>query len=69
MSREIILFIPSIEGGGVEKNLKHNIMKFNRKLDIRGYRADINQAKKKINWKAKINFKKIIFKMVNDELF
>ena len=52
-----------------KKNLKHNIKKFNRKLDIRGYRADINQAKKIINWKAKINFKKIIFKMVNDELF
>jgi GDPmannose 4,6-dehydratase len=52
-----------------KKNLKHNIKKFNRKLDIRGYRADINQAKNKINWKAKTNFKKIIFKMVNDELF
>ena len=51
------------------KNLKTNIKKFKRKLDIRGYRADISLTKKKIKWKPKTNFKSIIYKMVNNELF
>ena len=52
-----------------KKNLEHNVKKFKRKLDIRGYKADISKTKKIINWKPKINFKKIIYKMVYDELF
>ncbi len=52
-----------------KKNLKTNISKFKRKLDIRGYKADITQTKKVINWTPKVNFKMIVKKMVNDELF
>ena len=52
-----------------KKNLKTNVAKFKRKLDIKGYKANIIHTKKKINWKPKINFKKIVFKMINDELF
>ena len=54
----------------INKNsLKSNVKQFNRKLDIKGYRADIGQTKKEINWRPKINFKQIVYKMVNDELF
>ncbi len=52
-----------------KKNLKTNISKFRRKLDIRGYKADIAETKKIINWSPKVTFKKIVKKMVNDELF
>jgi GDPmannose 4,6-dehydratase len=51
------------------KNLISNVKQFNRKLDIRGYKADIELTKKKLKWKPKISFKKIIYKMVNDELY
>jgi GDPmannose 4,6-dehydratase len=51
------------------KHLKTNVKKFRRKLDIRGYKADISITKKKIKWKPKITFKDMIYKMVNDELF
>jgi GDPmannose 4,6-dehydratase len=52
-----------------KKNLVTNVKKFRRKLDIRGYKADIALTQKKINWKPKTSFKKIIYKMVNDELY
>ena len=52
-----------------KKNLRANIKKFKRKLDIRGYRADIIETKKKINWEPKTSFKDIVYKMVNNELF
>mgnify|MGYP001060604261 FL=1 len=52
-----------------KKHLNTNVKKFKRKLDIRGYKADISETKKKIKWQPKTNFKKIIYKMVNDELF
>ena len=52
-----------------KNNLEYNVEKFKRKLDIGTYRADINQTKRKINWKPKTNFKQIIYKMVNNELF
>ena len=52
-----------------KNNLEYNVEKFKRKLDIGTYRADIKQTKKKINWKPKTNFKQIIYKMVNNELF
>ena len=51
------------------KNVKKNVKKFKRRLDIKGYRANISQTKKVLKWKPKINFKQIVYKMVNDELF
>ena len=50
-------------------NVKTNVKKFKRKLDIKGYRANISKTKKVLKWKPKINFKQIVYKMVNDELF
>ena len=52
-----------------KNNLVSNVKQFKRKLDIRGYKADISLTKKKLNWKPKISFKKIIYKMVNNELY
>ena len=49
--------------------VKTNVKKFKRKLDIKGYRADIKNTVKILKWKPKITFKKIVYKMVNDELF
>ena len=49
--------------------LKANTKIFQRKIDINSYKADINLIKRKLKWKPKINFKKIVFKMVNDILF
>ena len=50
-------------------HIKSDVKKFKRKLDIKGYRADISQTKKNLKWSPKTNFKQIVFKMVNDELF
>ncbi len=50
-------------------NVKINIERYKRELDIKGYRANISQTKKILKWKPKINFKQIVYKMVNDELF
>ncbi len=50
-------------------NVKVNVKKFKRRLDIKGYRANISETKKILKWKPKINFKQIVYKMVNDELF
>lgn len=52
-----------------KKNLIINVKNLKRKTDIRGYKADIGLTKKKLKWKPKINFKKIIYKMLNNELF
>ncbi len=52
-----------------KKHLNTNVKKFKSKLDIRGYKADISETKNKIKWQPKKNFKQIIYKMVNDELF
>ena len=52
-----------------KNNLVSNVKEFRRKIDIRGYKADITLTKRKINWRPKTSFKKIIYKMVNDELF
>jgi len=52
-----------------KKNLITNVKKFKRKLDVRGYKADISLTKKKIKWLPKTPFKKMIYKMVKDELF
>ena len=51
------------------KNVKINVKKLKRKLDIKGYRANISKTKKILKWKPKLNFKQIVYKMVNDELF
>lgn len=51
------------------KNVKINVKKLKRKLDIKGYRANISKTKKILKWRPKLNFKQIVFKMVNEELF
>tara|TARA_Y100001970_G_C14226827_1_gene856205 strand:- start:1078 stop:2040 length:963 start_codon:yes stop_codon:yes gene_type:complete len=54
----------------IKKNrLKANTQKFQRKTDINSYRADIKLIQKKLKWKPKVNFKEIVFKMVNNILF
>ena len=52
-----------------KKNLKVNVKKYKRKLDLKGYRANINKTTKILNWKPNLKFKDIISKMINDELF
>ena len=52
-----------------KKNLIANVSKFKRNTDIHGYKADIKLTKKILKWQPKVNFKKIIYKMINDELF
>ena len=52
-----------------KKNLRVNVKKFKRKLDIRGYKADIKLTKKVLKWQPSIKFKKIVYKMVKNELF
>ena len=54
----------------IPKNrLKANTKKFMRSNDIKSYRSDPRLAKKILNWKVKTSFKKIIRKMICDELF
>ncbi len=52
-----------------KKNLKVNVKKYKRKLDLKGYRANIKETTKILNWKPNLKFKDIISKMINDELF
>ena len=52
-----------------KKNLKLNVVKFRRKLDIHSYKADIRNTKKILKWEPKTKFKMIVYKMVNNELF
>ena len=40
-----------------------------RKLDIKGYKADISKTSKVLKWKPKVSFKRIIEKMIKEELF
>ena len=49
--------------------LKINTKKLIRKKDIRSYRADPKLAKRLLKWEAKIKFKQIIYKMVNEQLY
>jgi GDPmannose 4,6-dehydratase len=51
------------------KRLKANQNNLKRKNDIKAYRADIKLAKKTINWQPRVGFKKIVKKMINNELF
>ena len=39
-----------------------------RKIDIQSYRANTTLCKKTIKWESKITFKKIVHKMINNEL-
>ena len=52
-----------------KKNLKTNVSKYKRKIDLRGYKANITDTQKKLKWKPKLKFKTIIHKMINNELF
>ena len=52
-----------------KKNLITGTSKLIRKIDIQSYRANTTLSKKIIKWKTKITFKKIIHKMINDELY
>ena len=52
-----------------KKNLITGTSKLIRKIDIQSYRANTTLCKKIIKWKTKITFKKIIHKMINDELY
>ena len=52
-----------------KKNLKINVAKYKRKIDLRGYKANIADTQKKLKWKPRFKFKKIIHKMINNELF
>ena len=51
-----------------KKNLITGTNKLIRKIDIQSYRANTALCKKIIKWKTKVTFKKIIHKMINDEL-
>ena len=51
-----------------KKNLITDTSKLIRKIDIQSYRANTTLCKKTIKWETKITFKKIIHKMINDEL-
>ena len=52
-----------------KKNLKINVAKYKRKIDLRGYKANIADTQKKLKWKPRLRFKTIIHKMINNELF
>ena len=52
-----------------KKNLKVNVAKYKRKIDLRGYKANIADTQKKLKWKPRLKFKTIIHKMINNELF
>jgi GDPmannose 4,6-dehydratase len=52
-----------------KKNLKINVPKYKRKIDLRGYKANIADTQKKLKWKPRLKFKTIIHKMINNELF
>ena len=40
-----------------KKNLKTNVSKYKRKIDLRGYKANITDTQKKLKWKPRYNFK------------
>ena len=52
-----------------KKNLITGTNKLIRKIDVQSYRANTALCKKKIKWETKITFKRIIHKMINDELY
>jgi len=52
-----------------KKNLKVNVLKYKRKIDLRGYKANIKDTRKILKWQPKLKFKTIVHKMINNELF
>ena len=52
-----------------KKNLQINVSKYKRKIDLRGYKANIADTQKVLKWKPELKFKTIIHKMINNELF
>ena len=52
-----------------KKNLKTNVSKYKRKIDLRGYKANIVETQKVLKWKPSVKFDTIIYKMINNELF
>ena len=52
-----------------KKNLKTNVSKYRRRIDLRGYKANISETQKILKWKPQIKFKTIIKKMIDNELF
>ena len=52
-----------------KKNLKTNVSKYKRKIDLRGYKANIAETQKILKWKPSLKFKTIIHKMIDNELF
>ena len=52
-----------------KKNLRTNVSRYKRKIDLRGYKANISDTQKILKWKPTIKFKTIIHKMINNELF
>ena len=51
------------------KKLRSDVSHLKRKLDIKGYKADISKTSKVLKWKPKVSFKRIIEKMIKEELF
>ena len=52
-----------------KKNLKTNVSKYKRKIDLKGYKANIIETQKVLKWKPSVKFDTIIYKMINNELF
>ena len=52
-----------------KKNLKTNVSQYKRKIDLKGYKANIKDTQKILKWKPNLKFKTIIHKMINNELF
>ena len=52
-----------------KKNLRTNVSKYKRKIDLRGYKANIVETQKVLKWKPSVKFDTIIYKMINNELF
>ncbi len=52
-----------------KKNLKTNVSKYKRKIDLRGYKANIKDTRRILKWEPKLKFKTIVHKMINNELF
>ncbi len=52
-----------------KKNLKTNVSRYKRKIDLKGYKANIEDTQKILKWKPSLKFKTIIHKMINNELF
>ena len=53
----------------LSKKFKTNVSKYKKKIDLRGYKANIKYTKKILKWQPNLKFKTIIHKMIKDELF